>query len=181
MDGFLESFVTAGEDGAALANSTSPTSLLPASRKITLPTYFFDRVGKRLRVKAAGRISTLATTPGTLTLDVKLGSIIVFSSGAMTLNTSAKTNVGWLYEADLICRAIGSGTTANLLGQGLFTSEAVIAALRPTHVLPFNAAPAVGSGFDSTAAQALDFVATWSVANASNSITLHQFHVESPT
>jgi hypothetical protein len=36
----------------------------------------------------------------------------------------------------------------------------------------------VGTGFDSTAAQLVDLFATWSVANASNSITCHQFHIE---
>ena len=67
--------------GSALSNSTTPTSLLPASRKFTLPSYFFDRVGKALLLRASGRISTVVTTPGTLTLDVKLGSVVVFSSG----------------------------------------------------------------------------------------------------
>jgi hypothetical protein len=186
-DGFIESFLTIGEDGTALSNSTSATSILPASRKITLPTYFFDRVGKRLRVRAAGRISTVVTTPGTLTLDVRLGSVIVFTSGAMTLNTTAQTNAGWIYEADLVCRAIGSGTSANLLGQGRFTSHSVIGSPAPTaggsgvHVLPYNTAPSAGTGFDSTSSQQIEFYATWSVANASNSITLHQFSVESPT
>jgi hypothetical protein len=45
-------------------------------------------------------------------------------------------------------------------------------------VLPYNAAPAVGTGFDSTAAQLVDLFATWSVANAANSITCHQFLIE---
>lgn len=183
-DGFRERLLSIGEDGTALANSTSATSLLPASRKFTLPSYFFDRVGKSLLLRAAGRISTLVTTPGTLTLDARLGSVVVFSSGAMTLNTTAKTNVGWQYEAELVCRAIGAGTSANLLGQGYWRSEAVIGAAAPTaggapaHVLPYNAAPAVGTGFDSTAAQTLDFYATWSVANAANSILLHQFSLD---
>lgn len=187
MDGFLESFVSAGEDGTALANSTTATSLLPASRKITLKTSFFDRVGKRLRIRASGRISTVVTTPGTITLEARLGSVVVFNSGALALNTVAKVNVGWIYEANLVCRAIGSGTNANLLGQGFWASEAVIGSPLPTAggsgvlILPFNTAPVAGAGFDSTAAQAVDFFATWSVANAANSIQLHQFDVESPT
>lgn len=183
-DGFRERLLSIGEDGSALTNSTSATSLLPAARKFTLPSYFFDRVGKALHLRAAGRISTVVTTPGTLTLDARLGSVVVFSSGAMTLNTTAQTNVNWNYEAELICRAIGAGTSANLLGQGRFQSHAVIGSSAPTaggagcHMLPYNAAPAAGTGFDSTAAQTLDFYATWSVANASNSIQLHQFALD---
>lgn len=186
-DGFLESFLSVGEDGPTLASSTSATSLLPVSRKITLPTYFFDRVGKRLRIVAAGKISTLATSPGTLSLDVRFGSVTVFAGGTMSLNANAKTNVGWTYTADLVCRSIGNGTAATVLGQGLWTSEAILGAPVPTaggmpsHVLPFNTTPAAGSGFDSTAAQTIDFYGTWSVSNAANSITLLQFYVQSPT
>jgi hypothetical protein len=183
-DGFLERVLCTGEDGTALSNSTTPTSILPSSRKFTLPSYFFDKVGKALKVRAAGRISTVVTTPGTLTLDLKLGSIVVASSGAMTLNTTAQTNVGWLLEWELICRSIGAGTAATLLAQGYWRSHAVIGAPAPTaggaaaHVLPYNAAPAVGNGFDATAAQTVDLFATWSVANASNSIQLHQFALD---
>lgn len=183
-DGFRERLLSIGESGSALSNTTTPTSILPAARKFTLPSYFFDRVGKSLLLRAAGRLSTLVTSPGTLTLDAKLGSIVVFSSGAMTLNVVAQTNVNWMYEAELECQAIGAGTSANLLGQGVWRSHGVIGSPAPTaggagcHLLPYNAAPAVGNGFDSTAAQTLEFFATWSVANAANSIQLHQFALD---
>lgn len=181
-----ERFITSGEDGSALTNSTTATSILPASRKFTLPSYFFDGTGKELRIRASGRISTVVTTPGTLTLDVRFGSVVVFNGGAMTLNTTAQTNVGWILDVRLVCRAIGAGTSANMLGQGTWTSHAVIGSAAPTagtagtHVLPYNAAPAAGTGFDSTAAQTIDLFATWSVASASNSITCHQFLIDSP-
>ena len=95
---WVEPFVITGEDGSALTNSTTATSLLPASRKFTLPSYFFDTIGKTLRFRASGRISTVVTTPGTLTLDIRLGSVVVFNGGAMSLNTTAKTNVTWVME-----------------------------------------------------------------------------------
>lgn len=176
-DGFLESFVSSGEDGSALTNTTTATSIIPAARKITLPSGFFDRVGKRLHIEAAGRISTAAATPGTLTLDIRLGSTVVFNGGASgTLATSA-SNLTWKIEMDLVCRAIG--TSATVLGTGkLFCAG--LSATTPMMLLP-TSAPAVGNTFDSTASQTLDLFATWSVASASNSITCHQFIVESPT
>lgn len=183
-DGFRERLIAIGEDGTALSNSTTATSILPAARKFTLPSYFFDRVGKALLVRAAGRISTVVTTPGTLALELRFGSVAVFSSGAMSLNTTAQTNVGWQLEAELVCRAIGSGTSANLMGLGRFLSHAVIGSAAPSagsagiHLLPYNAAPAVGNGFDSTAAQTVDLYGTWSVANSANSIQLHQFSLD---
>ncbi len=177
---WLEPFLSVTGDGSALASSTAATSILPAASKFTLPSMFFEAAdGKTLRFRASGRVSTVVTTPGTLTLDIRFGSVVVFNGGAMTLNTTAQTNVNWILEADLVIRAVGASTSANVLGQGFFASHAVIGSPAPTaggcgvHLLPYNAAPAAGTGFDSTASQTVDLFATWSVSNAANSITLH--------
>lgn len=185
---FYENLITGQADGAALASSTTATSLLPAAAHFTLPSGFFSQVGKTLRVKARGRISTVVTTPGTLTLDVRFGTIaspiVVFNGGAMNLNVTAQTNATWEFEADLVCRALGQGTSANVLGIGRFTSRALIgsaavAAGYPGSALLPDTAPAVGTGFDSTITNVVDLFATWSVSNAANSIQLHQFSLES--
>ena len=183
QQGYIATLLASLADGAALSASTTPTSLLPVIAKPTLPAnYLF--AGKMFRVRATGRISTVVTTPGTLTLDLRFGSVAVFSSGAMTLNTTAQTNTPWIYDALLTVRAVGSGTSANVLGQGTWTSHAVIGssaigtAGAACQIMPYNAAPAVGTGFDSTAAQTVDLFGTWSVNSASNSITCHQFIIE---
>jgi hypothetical protein len=183
QQGYIATLLNSIADGSALTNTTTATSILPVIAKPTLPAnYLF--AGKMFRVTASGRISTLATSPGTLTLDLRFGAVSVFSSGAMSLNATAQTNVGWIYETMFTVRAVGATTTANVLGQGSWQSHAVIASPAPTaggageHILPYNAAPAVGTGFDSTAAQLVDLFATWSVANAANSIQCHQFIIE---
>jgi hypothetical protein len=183
QQGYIATLLNSIGDGAALTASTTATSLLPVIAKPTLPAnYLF--AGKMFRVRATGRISTLVTAPGTLTLDLRLGSVNVFSSGAMTLNTTAQTNTPWIYDAIMTVRAVGATTTANILGQGLWTSHAVIGASAigtagaASQIMPYNAAPAVGTGFDSTAAQLVDLFGTWSVNNAANSITCHQFLLE---
>jgi hypothetical protein len=134
-----------------------------------------------MKLTAQGRISTVVTTPGTLTLDVRLGAVIAANGGAMTLSTTAKTNVAWWLEWVLTCRAIGSGTISNLMHQGMFSSEAAgattVAGEAKSIMLP-QSAPAVGTGFDSTAAQTVDLFGTWSIANAANSIQLHQYKLE---
>jgi hypothetical protein len=63
-------------------------------------------------------------------------------------------------------------------------SEAVIGSPLPTvggigELLIPVGAPTVGTGFDSTAAQTVDLFGTWSVANAANSIQVHQYMLES--
>lgn len=181
--GYVECPLATGEDGAALTNSTTPTSLLPTSRKLTLPAYFFDTVSRMVRVHASGRVSTLVTAPGTLTLDIRFGSVIVWTSGAMSLNIVAQTNASWLFDLLLSCRAIGNSTSANLIGVGEWASRAILGGVAAgtggdTSLIVPDTAPAVGTGFDSTATQQIDFFATWSVANAANSILCHQFALE---
>lgn len=176
-----QTLITAQVDGSALSNTTTPTSLLPTP-KFTLPTNFLA-IGSSLRVKAAGRISTLVTAPGTLTLDLRFGSVIVFNGGAMAINIVAQTNQTWTLEAMLLIRAIGGPTSANLFGTAEWKSRAVLGAAAVAAggvgslLLP-ETAPAVGTGFDSTATQAIDMFGTWSIANAANSIQVHQFSVE---
>lgn len=186
--GFEEALASLTVDANALASSTTATSILGASgsaasaSRFTLPSNYFNWVGRMVKVTAAGRISTLNPTPGTLTLDLRLGAVIAFNGGAITINTAAaKTNVPWLFEAWLTCRAIGNSTNANLMGIARFASEAVAssAAGLPNTVLLPAGNPAVGTGFDSTVAQLLDMFGTWSVSNAANSIQVTQFLLES--
>lgn len=187
MQSWQELLINSNVDGVALTNSTSATSLLGGAgtgashAKLTLPANYLT-VGKVLRFFAAGRISTLVTAPGTLTLRLGLGAVTIADGGAMSLNVVAKTNVPWWLEWILTCRAIGSGTAANFMHQGSWQSEAVIGAPLPTVggngslLIPVGA-PAVGTGFDSTAAATLDLFGLWSVASASNSIQVHQYGV----
>lgn len=179
---FEEQLVSQQQDGTALTASTTPTSILHATGKIKIPAGYLYRVGQTLRMRAAGRVSNIVTTPGTLTLDLRLGptnNIVVANGGAMALNTVAKTNVPWLLEWLLTLRSIGSGTAATWMHQGTWISESVIGSPLPTVggagqlMLP-NAAPAVGTGFDSTVDNLFDLFATWSLNNA-NSIQTHQF------
>lgn len=178
-----ECLIAAPSDGTALTNSTTETSILPAAAKLVLPANYLY-VGRVLKLTATGRISNVVTTPGTLTFNVKFGSVIVAASGALNLNVVAKTNVTWWLEWYLTCRAIGGSTSANFMHTGEWTSESVVGSPANTAGgagslnLPVSA-PAVGTGFDSTASQIVDLTATFSVANASNSIQLHQFMLAS--
>lgn len=175
--------VRATADGPTLT-AAAAASCLPVASVITLPNSFFDVPGKQLRIRAQGRISCAVTTPGTARYDIRLGAsaIIAFDTGAMNLNVVAKTSVGWDLNLLLTARTVGNGTTATLLGQGTWTSEAGVGAPLPTaggsavFVVPYNTAPVVGAGFDSTSALKLDMFFTQTVATGS--MTLHQFLAE---
>lgn len=181
-----ETLISAQVDGTALNTSTSATSILPAAARYTLPANSLS-IGKVFRIRFAGRLSNIVTTPGTLTLDVRMGptsNIVVFNGGAMQLSTTAHTNVPIVGEVLLTCRAIGASTTANFMGQGIVTSQALSltavadSSTTPATLLLPNTAPAVGTGCDSTVAMVVDLYATFSISNAGNGITLHQYVLE---
>jgi hypothetical protein len=182
LPGYPLVLAAAQTDGTALTNSTTATNILHASGIPTLAAGSLQ-VGSTIKVMVKGRVSTLATTPGTLTLDVRFGSVVVFNGGAMTLNTTAQTNATFEFEALLTVRALGTSTSANVLGTGRFTSRAVVGSAAAgsgganSLLLP-DTAPAVGTGFDSTTAQAINVFATWQTASASNSIQTHQSLIE---
>lgn len=172
-----ETLVTAQVDGTANTAGTA-ASCIPPAAKITLPQCFFKNIGQQLLIKASGRISSAITTPGTARFDVRLGGTAVFDGLAVLLDTvAAHTNVGWLLEVLLTCRAIG--TTGNFMGQGLWTCEDILGvpATAPkgvlSAILPWNSAPAVGSNVDTTTALSLDLFFTQTVATGS--MTLHQY------
>lgn len=184
-NGWWGQFVEAVGDGTALSNSTTETSIIPTYCKWILDAGFFKRPGDELLIEAAGRLSNIVTTPGTLTLKIKFGSIAVWDSGAIQLNAVAKTNLPWVLRVPLTCRAVGASTNANLIGIGEFQGESVVGSPLPSaggsgRLLVPVTAPAVGAGFDSTAAQTIDLTATFSIANAGNAIQCHQFRVISP-
>lgn len=192
--GWVECLMASEADGPPLSASVSATSIIPSGARAILPANWAD-IGRKLKFHLAGRISTLVTTPGTFTFDLRLGtiasSIVVANLGATQLNAVAQTNVSWWLDATFTVRAIGSGTAANGIGMAHFTSQAVVGGgtgvagaatvggagtSSYSQTLP-QTAPAVGTGFDSTVSNAVDVFGTWSVNSASNSITVHEYEL----
>lgn len=174
-----EVLATAQSDGAAVAATTTATSLLPSHAKATLPPGFMGKLGRQLLIRATGRISSAITTPGTARFDVRFGSTVVFDGLAILLDTvAAHTNVGWWLEILLTLRATGSA--ANLMGSGYWTCEDILGvpATAPKGVLsamlPWNSAPAVGNNFDGTVSQVVDLFYTQTVTTGA-SCQLHQY------
>lgn len=175
-----ECLIASSIDGTTLTAAAAATAI-PAAAKFTLPANFFE-VGKQLRVRASGRISSLITTPGTARFDIRFGGTVVFDSLAILLDTvAAHVTVGWTLEITLTCRVIGAA--ASLLGQGTWTCEDILGvpATAPkgvlSAILPWNSAPAVGTTFDSAVSQQVDMFFTQTVATGS--LTVHQYALDS--
>lgn len=182
MQSWAETLVSSTADGPTLTSAAAATCI-PTGSRIILPNNYFQ-VGKILRLSLFGRISCAVTTPGTARFDVRTGpsgTILAYDSGAMNLNIVAKVSVPFTMEIELYCRAVGATTTSNFMGVGRFTSEAVIASPLPTvggngTLLVPTTAPAVGTGFDNTAANAIDVFFTQTVGTGS--LTVHNYRVD---
>lgn len=168
-------------DGPTLT-AAAAASCIPTPERLILPNNYWT-IGKQWRVKIAGRISCAVTTPGTARFDLRTGpsgTIVAFDTGALPLNIVAKTTVPFRLDVDLTCRAVGTGTATTLFGMGRFVSEAVVGAPLPAAggngvLLCPVSAPAVGTGFDNTAANAVDWFFTQAVATGS--LTVHQYEI----
>jgi hypothetical protein len=178
---WVETIITSIADGPTITAAGAVTCL-PAAAKQTIQANVIQ-IGTELRIKASGRVSTVITTPGTVRYDVRLGGNVVFDSLAILPDTVAAHNtVGWVLDIQMICRAVGSGTSANFFGQGTWTCEDILGvpATAPkgvlTAILPWNSAPAVGGGFDSTVTNLLDLFFTQTLGTGS--MTLHNFSAQ---
>jgi hypothetical protein len=182
IQSWQETIVNGSVDGPTLT-AAAAASCIPTPSRIILPNNYFY-VGKTIKIVAHGRISCAVTTPGTARFDIRMGptgTIVVFDTGALNLNVVAKTTVPWLLEVWLTCRAVGAATASNFMGISQFTSEAVIGSPAAGvggvgGILAPVGAPAVGTGFDNTAANALDIFFTQTVATGS--MTVHSYRVD---
>lgn len=173
--------VIGSTDGPTLTGAAA-ASCIPVASRLILPNNYWA-IGKAWKVKLQGRISCAVTTPGTARFDLRTGpsgTIVAFDTGALNLNVVAKTTVPFDLEIDLTCRAVGNGTTTTLFGIGKFISEAVVGAPLPSAggngvLLCPVTAPAVGTGFDNTAANALDIFYTQTVGTGS--LTVHNYAI----
>ena len=171
--------------GTSFGTFTTAKTVINPQALVSLPAGFWT-VGKSVRITATGGIGTLVTTPGTITFQVMIGAAIAFTTGAIQLNATAHTNLPFILEIILTCRAVGNGTNSNLIGTSKITgimptvTAAQVDGVNSMAVLVAPAtAPAVGAGFDSTTAQVLDFFAGFSISNAANTVKIEQYIVES--
>lgn len=161
--------------------AAAAASMLDSTGRFAFPASML-KIGDSLVIHAAGIISNAVTTPGTARFDLRLGSTVIFDTGALNLNVVAKSNVPWVLDVDLVVRAVGDGTLCQFWGQGEWTSEAVIASPLPTVGgngslnVPVSGL-ALSTGFNSqTASNIIDSFFTQTVATGS--MTCQQFRLD---
>jgi hypothetical protein len=114
-----------------------------------------------------------------------MGSIVAWTSGAMQMIATAETLSPFELEVMLRLDTAGSGTAAKFIGGGKLSALNVTLTAGSTvptttvGAFPTPAtAPAVGTGFDSTITDILDFWVGFSISNAANGVQLYDYTVE---
>jgi hypothetical protein len=184
--GWLECLASAQLAGTNLVSFTTAVTAIPSPARHTIPADDWD-IGDQIIVEAAGRVSNVVTAQPTYTFQFMLGSvatpITAATTGAVLTSTTAHTTVPWYLRWVMTVRAVGSGTSGNLMHQGIIASRAFIDAGATADITtsghPFLLAPettpAVGTGFDTNIANVADFFIACSTSNASNAIQVEQY------
>ena len=172
--------------GTLFNTYTTAKSVINPDALVSLPPNFFYP-GRMLRVFVSGGISNVATTPGLMNFQIIIGAAAVaFDTGNIQLNATAHTTLPFWLDILLTCRAIGSGTAANIMGQASVTGIMFTRTAGQTDdaqgmqtILVPATAPTVGAGFDSTITNLFNFFTGFTINNAGNGIQVQQYKVVS--
>lgn len=141
-------------DVAAVTLAATAKALYPAGAFPALGGQYFVRVGKKLRIRLFGRMTT-GVTPGNGSFNVYYGSGadaagVVLMTGTPVALAATGTNLSWAFEAFIHCRSTGAAGTLFCTGRALFPLGLHAATVGPI-LLPASA-PAVSGACDLTAA-----------------------------
>lgn len=146
------------------------------------------RVGDCYAVNVDGGVSNIVTTPGTMVFQVMMGSIVAWSSGNIQLNATAHTTLPFRLKVELTVQLVNTqvgGVVAKLFGLGvlsgvMFTKTAgqTDGANTESIITVPVTAPALGTAFDSTISQTLDFWVGFSISNAGNGVQIWNYRVD---
>lgn len=140
-------------DVASVTLATTNKALIPAANIPVLGSNYFSYVGKAMRIRLFGRITT-AATPGNGQLSLLYGTgadangVVVCQSAAFAL-TASQTNLSWMAEFIIRCRTMGA--TGTLFGTGVFCANVGVVASTLQPVMIPTSAPAASASVDLTA------------------------------
>jgi hypothetical protein len=166
-------------DEATITLAATYKALLPTARYSQLGTQFFNRAGRKLRITAFGKITTVLT-PGNGQIGILFGTnadangVTVCQSAAFALSVS-QTNLSWKAVFDIHARSLGA--TGTLFGEGIvwFNNAVVANTLQPI-LIPASAAAASSSvDLTGTLVPSLQFLRSGSTAET---ITVQDYTLE---
>lgn len=178
-----ESTVQVGNVIASTASETAFSSSLPVWQNLdgignaAAPG---TNAGRLIKLKCHGYISSLVTTPGTLTLKLKWGTTIIGQTAAIQLPAAAMVNNHW--ELDCFILLVEAWTSGRIACQGGgWMDMGINSGAASMLAFGFVNAGTVKTGqivVNTTLAASITLTAQFSIANAANSITLAQMIAE---
>jgi hypothetical protein len=140
-------------DVAAVTLASTAKALIPPANIPVIGGNYFNFIGKALRIRLFGRITTVLT-PGNGQLSLYYGTgadangVILAQSGAVAL-TASQTNMSWQAEVIVRCRTLGSSGTLFVTGEFRANVAVLATSLQPMLIPP--TAPAASPACDLTA------------------------------
>jgi predicted RecA/RadA family phage recombinase len=145
---------------AAVTNTVAETAF---DQSFTIPANTL-KAGDVIRVRLQG-IATATNSTDTLNVKLKIGATAVMATGAVDV----ANNDIFFMDVDLVVRTVGAGGTLVAAGVNALGTEGTVTA-KPGKL--------ASTAIDTTVAQAVTVTATWSVANAGNSVRLDVFDAQ---
>lgn len=118
-------------DQTAVTLALTAKALVPAAAMPVLGQRYFDRIGKKIRIRLAGRITT-ALTPGNGQFVLYWGSGAdaigtIIASGPANALIASQTNLTWVAEFEIECRALGATGSLLATGYAMFNEAVSVA------------------------------------------------------
>jgi hypothetical protein len=182
--GYVECVVAMKQSSALFTTFTTAKTIIDGSGLWDAPrNYLYS--GRKFRCRGTGALSNIVKTPGTITFQLMIGSVIAWTSGAIQLNATAHTTLPWTLDISFTVQAFGPGTATKILGVGtlegrMFTltaGQTDDAQGMQTIVVPVTN-PAQGTGFDGTVQNTIDFWGGFSISNAGNGVRTDEYSQE---
>lgn len=164
-------------DATAISTAATSKALMVVGYLPVLGGNYFSYIGKAVRIRCFGRVTTPASSP-TLLFSWLWGDgtdangTSICATAAMT-TVSSQTNMSWTSEVIIRCRTTGS--TGTLFGTGFFECNSAVVATN-TQMIPATA-PAASASVDLTAARVISPQATGGSATAIT-VQVHDFLFE---
>jgi hypothetical protein len=169
-----------GTDPSAVTLAATYKALVPVSNLPPLGTHYFGRIGKKVRIRLFGRMTT-ALTPGNMQIAIFYGTgadangVNLQASAAVALSAS-QTNLSWEAEFTVHCRSLGSAGTLFADGKFLCNNALIASTLQPV-MIPASAA-AVSGACDLTSATLVLSPQMLRSGSTAESVTVHDLEFE---
>lgn len=168
-----EGLTWATSDGTAVASTASETIAIP---NVTIPANYMQD-GRTLKITAFGELSTTGTP--TIQFFVRWGGVsgtLLAKSDTITCtNNSSKLN--WYVVAYITTRT--NGSSGSLYSMGFATVQLTTSTNTDNVMGAGGTNTPAAATCDLTADTALAFSVQWSASSASNTLTCHNYYIES--